>query len=363
MPRMDPGNAITPAWNYMTQVLFRPFMLRLWLGLGFASLLTGSGGGSFNFGVPSGGGRGPSSSPIPGTTPAEIGLWVASHMWLTVLVVVAFFAVGIVFTWLSAIFKFVYLEQVVKVSGAVKEPFARLKRLGASYFLWLLAFGGVMLVLLGVLIGLPLLGVFVWTKNASFAAEVLVVAWSAIVFIALTIVASVIDIFARDFVIPAMYIRGIRVLEGWRVIIPILKANAGPSFVYLLLLIVIGFASAVAASFGALVVVLLFLLPIGILVGIGFGVWSIVGHTWSPGLIAYIATAGIALSAALAYAISTVLQPVAVFRRSFALVVLGQADPSLATIPVRPFPPPPPPAPGYGQVEPGPRPPGPERTY
>jgi hypothetical protein len=129
-------------------------------------------------------------------------------------------------------------------------------------------------------------------------------------------------------------VREVRVLEAWRIVIPLLRANFGQSLLYIGMLIVIGIVTGIGSALVALIAVVAFLIPGGILGAIGYWIWSASG--WSVATIAYTIVASIPLVLAFIYATTCAVQPFNVFRRAYALVVLGQADPSLATVPIPP---------------------------
>lgn len=322
---MNVGEAIVPAINHTKRVLFRPFAIRKWLALGFASMLAfGGGGGSFNVNLPS-----------SGDAPSEEMIhWVVTHMPLIVAGTVLLFAVGLALSWLASVFKFVYINQLTRDPRAIREPFGRFMGLGTSYFLWTLAFGLTILVAVAVLVGAPLLAAFVGFRGQFGAAHVLAIIWAVIAVIVIVIAAGVIDVFAGDFVTAAMFVRSVRVVDGWRTVLPIIRANAGQSVLYVLMLIAIGIVTAIGSIIVMIAVLIAFLIPGGVLALIGWAIHSAGG--WSPLMIGYCAIMGLVLLLAFGYVMSCAMQPFVVFRRTFALVVLGQADASLATVPETP---------------------------
>lgn len=332
---MNVGDAITPAMNHTSHVLFRPFALRKWLALGFVSLLAGMGGG----GGGGGGGRYNWPPQTESTPNVEVLVqnvldWLHAHVALVVVGIIALFAVSLLLSWLGAVSKFVYLNQITRDPAAIREPFHRFASLGTSFFLWELAFSVMILFVVVVLIALPLAGAFL--TKAGTAAEVISVIWAAIVGLATLVAIALADIFSRDFVLTAMFVRQVKVIEGWNIVLPILRANAWQAALYILMLIVISLVTAVGVVIAMLAVGLAFLIPGGLLALIGWGIWSASGHHWSPILVSYSAVFGTVLLFAFSYALSCAIQPLAVFRRAYALVVLGQADPRLATIPIPP---------------------------
>lgn len=327
---MNVGGAITPTMNHTGRVLFRPFAMRKWLGLGLVSMLAELGGGGGGGG--GGGSNFPSSdSPSAAEMSRMMVGWIVEHVVLIVIGCVLLFAVGLALMWLGSIFRFVYLNQITRDPYAIRKPFGRFIGLGTSYFLWTLAFGLAMLIILAVLIGAPLLAAFARFHGDFGPAQILAIVWAVLAALVVIIGANVVDVFARDFVVTAMFVRGVKVIEGWRIVMPIIRANAGQSALYVLMLIVIGIVTAIGSLLVMIAVGIVFLIPMGLLALIGYAIYSAGG--WSPLLIGYSIVMALALFLALGYAMTCAMQPFMVFRRTFALVVLGQADPSLATVP------------------------------
>lgn len=331
---MDPGNAFTPAFDYMVQLLFRPFQWKKWLGLGFASLMAYAGSGGFNFSFPSGGS--PGSGQSPDGIPPEFSLawqWMLHHIALIIVGFAALFVIGLVLGWVASVFRFVYIEQIVRNTGAIKEPFARFKREGTSYFLWLIGFGLVALAVVSVIIGVA--GLIIATGPESILAlKILVGIFGVMLLLLLILAISVIAVFAEDFVVPVMFARRVGVLEAWRIVRPILSANKGPSALYILFVIVIAIGTAIVGLFAGLAVLIAFIIPGGVLGGIGYLIYNAAGRNWtSQVFLLYAIPAGALLFVAFAYAANCVMQPAVVFRRAYSLTVLGQADSALALLP------------------------------
>lgn len=328
MAAMNVGGAVTPALSHTGRVLFRPFALRKWLALGFVSLVAGfaeGGGGHFN--VPSGDSSGSDQNW------EAVGAWIVAHLALIIAGAILLFLVGLAFQWLGSVMKFVYMNQVTRDPYAIREPFRRFIPQGTSFFLWNLAFGLVMLLTLGILVGIPIALIFAMELTHNVAAIVVVAVWCLLILLATITVAAVIDIFARDFVSTAMFVRRVGVMAGWRMILPLLGENKGQSALYVLMLIAISLAMGIGALFAVLAVGLVFAVVGGLFALIGYGIYVAGGHTWSAMLISYAVVIGTLLLLTFSYALTCAVQPLEVFRRVFSLVVVGQAEPSLATIP------------------------------
>ena len=164
MATMNVGAAIGPAISHTKRVLFGPFALRKWLALGFVSLIAefGQGGARINW---------PSDSSGSDEIGRTLYQWVEHHLTLIIAGAVLLFLIGLALQWLGSVMRFVYLNQITRDPYAIREPFARLKHLGTSLFLWRLAFTLIAVLAMALLVGLPVLGLFMaqLTSNTSRA--------------------------------------------------------------------------------------------------------------------------------------------------------------------------------------------------
>ena len=327
MARMDVGNGIQPAWENMVRVLFRPFSLRKWIALGFISLIAygiGSNGGGFN--VPGNW----SDNQHPNWPGGGDWQWVVHYWPLLLLGFLILLAIGLLISWIACVLHFVYVDDLVRNSGAISEPFSRLKGRGTSYFLWRLGFGLLYSLLLLILIGTPLL--FAFLLHAETGLMVLAIVWAVLVGIPLFIIGLIIHLFVRDFVTTVMYVRGVGIMEAWRIAWPLMKENAGQIALYMLILIGVAIAIGLFSIALALVSLLVVGLPVGILAAVAILAGKAIGLTWSLPVIVVASSIGFVIVLGWAFLAQCAYQPAEVFRRSYALVVMGQADPSLATI-------------------------------
>ena len=329
MPRMDVGNAIGPAFNHMVKVLFRPFSAAKWLALGFASLLAvgGGGGGSGNFNIPGGGDHG-------GTGMPDFGHWIAHYWPFLVVAFLALLALGLLISWICSVFNFVYMDQVVRSSGAIREPFHRLRRFGTSLFLWRLGFGLIAALALAVLIAGPLLAAFLPGSGVPIAAKVIAVVWAIAVGLGFMFIMLVMEALANDFVSITMYARGVGILKAWGILLPILRRNIGQTILYFLLLIAFGLGAMMVSLMALMLVGFVLLIPFGSVALVAYLMATAAHVRMSAPVIAVIATYAMMAYLCLVYLVNCVTQPAIVFLQSFSLIVLGQADPSLVTIPM-----------------------------
>jgi len=254
--------AIPAAFRRMALVLFQPFDAGKWFVLGFCAWLAqlgGGGGPNFNFNVGSGSGEGGDFG--------EAGRWVEAHLGVLILVVVVVFfvavALGLLITWLSSRGKFMFLDGVVRNRGAVVEPWRQYRAPANSVFWFRVVFGLVMLAGLAV-IGGVCLGI-AWTDiareefgAAAFAAILVGVLCMIPYIIAIALVSAVLD----DFVVPVMYLRGLRVWPAWGVVCrELVRGHVGPVLLFYLMKFVMGMAVGIVALLACCVTCCIAALP------------------------------------------------------------------------------------------------------
>ena len=325
MARMDVGAAFGPACEHTVRVLFRPFVFGKWLALGFVSLLS-YGGMNFHANFPGPGGGTPSR-------PGAESEWILQHLPLVIAGLLAVLAIIVLLAWLSSVLSLVYVDQITRSSAAIREPFARLKGLGKSFLLWQLGFVLAILIL-GGLLALPIVWAFSLPAGASIAIKILVVVAAVVIGIPLLILMMLVALFARDFVVPTMYARGVKVIEAWRVVLGVIRTNAGQTALYALCLIPINLGMLLASVVVLVVLAVVFAIPVGLLALGSYLIWQAAHLTWTTLTIGVVVALAVMVVAALTYVGQCVLQPAIVFRRAFALAMIGQADESLVTIPI-----------------------------
>ena len=128
------------AWNRMKAVLFQPFNLEKWMVMGFVAWFAGlnTGGGSSynssNFGNHENGGLAETFQNVWAQYSTVI-LAVGGGLLLL------FIILTILFSWLGARGKFIFLDNAIKNRAAVVEPWKKYRMQGNSLFLWKLAVG------------------------------------------------------------------------------------------------------------------------------------------------------------------------------------------------------------------------------
>ena len=234
------------------RMLFKPFEWRKWFVLGFCAWLANLGeGGGANFN-PGGGGPGRRSGGGPGPFDPVLD-WGREHVGLVILVavvaLVAFLAIGLVLTWLSSRGKFMFLDGVVRNRGAVVEPWHRFRTPGNSLFGFRVAFGlaalAVVLLIAGA--GLAIAWPDIQAERFGVMAVAAIVVTSLLLIPAM-LVLVLIGALLKDFVVPVMYLRGVRALAAWGILWrEVLPGHVGKIVLFYLMRIVLGLGIAVVA--------------------------------------------------------------------------------------------------------------------
>jgi hypothetical protein len=208
---------IDAAWKRMVTILFKPFAFKKWCVLGFCAFLSqcGEAGSNVNnFSNPGGGGGNVNGS-------AEFKHWVESNVPLAIgigaAVVLLFIGLLLLTQWLNSRGKFMLIDGIVKNRAAIVEPWKEYKREGNSLFLFRIGLALIGLVLFIVLAAIPVLIAIPDMRAETFGGAAIASIGIGAIFLLLFIIAGVaINMFIWIFLIPTMYLRRVRAVEGCR---------------------------------------------------------------------------------------------------------------------------------------------------
>ena len=324
-------DVISPAFERMRQHLFRPFQLSQWFRLAVVGILAGemgTGGGL--------GGRfpGPSSQQGPVLQGMNLPfgggpLFIALVCLLVLLAVV----LGIAFIYISCRMRFVLFDSVLTGKCRIRDFWRRRGDVAFRYFVWQILF--VLCIIIGMIL---LFGIAIgfafgmgWFSNPRDHVLPLVLGGVllGLVFLALIVTIGVVQVLVKDFVVPQMAFEHISVGEGWRRLLPMMKAEKGGYAGYIGMKIVLSFAAAVILFIVTLIVLLVLLIPVG-----GLGVITVLGGqaaglTWNPLTIAIaIVVGGIILIAFLLIA-ALISVPAIVFFPAYSIYFFAERYPAL----------------------------------
>ena len=372
-------DCVQPALQHTRQQLFNPFRWGQWSRLALVGILAAElhvGGCGFgNVGshwphVPHKNGSTilPSSASPFGVPPfnsAHLSEHLAQFMGLIVVAVFAIIVLAFVFLYISSVFRFILFDSVLRRSCAIGEGWHKWRRAGGRFFLWQIVFQIAVSLFFAVLIGVPLAFALAagWASDLQqhvgrmIGGVVLLLGLFAVFVLA----AIVVQVLARDFLVPIMALEDLDFADGWHRLLAILRPEKCPFAVYLLLKLVLSIAAGILFTILAIVPVLLIAIPVVVAVVAG----RAAGLGWSVTTISLAIVLGTVLLFLLMYLVALVSVPATVFFPAYALYFLAGRYPALDAL-LHPAPPPvplpqPPPVPETSPpFEPPPLPPSPQ---
>ncbi len=363
-------DCVQPAIQHTRDQLFRPFRFGQWSRLALVGILAaelhagGCNSGSWHL---------PISHPRKGhefvTTsfppidpshfdPARIaqfaGLIVAAILLATIL----FF----IFLYINSVFRFILFDSVLKKRCSITEGWQRWHRAGRGFFLWQIVFMIAEFLILGVLIGVPLavaaaLGWF-HDFQEHVGRTVLGVIFLVGLLLVFTLVVVVVQLLAKDFLVPIMALEDVDFADGWNRLLTLIRPEPGKYVVYLLLKIVLAIAAAILFGILTLIPTLVLIVPAVVAVIAGHAA----GLGWNVTTVSLAIILGTLLMIVLIYVIALVNVPATVFFPAFAIHFFAARYPRLDALlnPPAPAPELPPVRESSPPPEPPPLPPSPE---
>lgn len=230
------------AFELMKRILFQPFDIKKWFVIGFAAWLANLGGGGFNYQYNR---REDVQKLNEAISQIPHPILVTGVCVLISLVLVLI----ILFAWLRARGRFMFIECIVKNRGAVAEPWREFRKEGNSYFLFSLVVGLCFLVF-AALLSLPLIilaikgryYLYLHRDRLDLYVISLIAAWVFVMLLLVFVWALI-----ANFMTLVMYRRRCRAYEAFRTVTKLIAANPGEILLYCLFLIVLALATAIVA--------------------------------------------------------------------------------------------------------------------
>jgi hypothetical protein len=331
-------DAISPAFQHTKQQLVQPFRAAQWAKLALVGFLAGelSPGGcnSGNFRMPSHGGT-QRFVDLPNVDP----MMLVPLIGLLIVIGVVFW---ILFVYISSVMRFVLFDSVIAKRCEIRLYWARRHAAGLRYFGWQLLFLLAMLIGLTILLGIPAALAFAagWLQDPRQHAVPLILGGLLVFFVVFSflVLALVVQVLTKDFVVPTMALENVGAMEGWRRLWPMLKSEKGSYAGYIGMKIVMAIGTAVVVGIITVIVVIILLIPVG-----GFGVVAVLagkaaGLTWNLYTITVAVVVGCVVLAILLYVVSLISVPAIVFFPAYAIYFFASRYPALEAI-LRPPPP------------------------
>lgn len=334
MPKVSAVDAVTPAFENTSRLLFKPFRFHYWLRIGLLGILTGEVGGSgFNFNMPSNF-NWPTHRHFAGPVtalPPEFAKFVP----YIVPIIVFAILVGLIFALLRGVFRFVLFETVLGQDVTLGAGWKRWFDKGVQLFGWMLLLQIGFLIVLAVLAGGPLLAALCAgaLSRANFGgAAVAAILWAVLVAIATAVLFTVVYVFSKDFVVPMMALENLSFSEAWRRLWALVKQQFGSFAAYVGMKIILSIAGGIFLGIISLVLIIIFAIPVGIVIFFLVSATHSGSLVWSVPAIAAAVGAGIVVLLCFIYCVSVAGSPITIFFPSYGLYFFAGRYPPLEQI-------------------------------
>jgi hypothetical protein len=332
---------MNPAFAHTKQQLLQPFGFAQWARLAFVGLLAGemsSGGGcNTNINLPSWPGRSPASPHIhTAFLPAQ---W-TSHPVLVVgsvaILIVVVLALLVLLTYVSSVMRFILFDSVIAKECHIRQGWTRRQRPGLRLFVWQILFMLVTWAALVIVMGFPAACAWAlgWFAHArDHVLELVLVGLTVfLVLFVLFVIAAVVHVMTKDFVVPQMALEDISTVEGWRRLWLSLKSDRAGYAGYVGMKIVLAIGAAILLGIVTAIAILILLIPIG-----GAGIIAVLGGkaagwTWNLHTIALAVIFGCVALAIFTFVAALISVPVVVFFPAYSIYFFAPRYPPLASL-------------------------------
>jgi MFS family permease len=240
------------------------------------------------------------------------------------LIVLAF-----VFLYISSVFRFILFDSVLRRECSISEGWRKWHRAGGRFFLWQIVFQISASLFLALLIGLPLALALAagWTTDLKEHVGRLIVGVILLagLFGVFVLTAAVVQVLARDFLVPIMALEGLDFADGWHRLLAMIRPEKGRFAIYLLLKLVLSIAAAILFGIIALIPGLFIFVPAAVAVVAGHAA----GMGWNVTTISLAIIFGSLLLLLFIYLIALVSVPATVFFPAYAIYFFAARYPNL----------------------------------
>ena len=274
----------------------------------------------------------PSSSLPSGWPPfnsAHISEHIAQFIGLIVVAIFVAIVLAFVFLYINSVFRFILFDSVLRRHCTIGEGWKKWRRAGGRFFLWQLVFQVTAMLFLAVLVGVPVALAMAagWATDLKGHIGRLVVGVILLVglFLVFVLTATVVQVLAKDFLVPIMALEDLDFADGWHHLLAMIRPEKGRFTLYLLLKLVLSIAAAILFTIIALIPALIVVIPGVIAVVAG----KVAGLGWSVTTISLAIIFGTLLLLLLIYLIALVSVPATVFFPAYAMYFLAARYPNL----------------------------------
>src|SRR3989344_4711852 len=284
-----------------TKGIFFPINREFWLKIGLVSLLDHKGSSGFNYRA--------TRMANPGEF-TKFMTFIKTHLSLILGISGGVVMLSWLFSIISYTFNFIFLESLFSRKVLIKTYFKKFIRKGLSLFWFNLILSAINLIIM-VPLSLPLLIPLIrnWGNLSWSQFSIPYLIFFAIIFVLDLIIFSLIDFVINNFVVMDMYTGSRSSLQSLRKMLKLIRIELLESFIYLLMKIILGIATAIISLLIGLIIILASLVFGGIIALIFYLIYLGFPQTKIILIVAGIAFAVILLLA-LAYAIAVILSPI-----------------------------------------------------
>jgi hypothetical protein len=335
-------DTITLAFQHTKRQLLQPFRFWQWTRLAVVGLLAGEmgSGGSVNFPTSfphqTGSSRHFMEQGFPKIDPAILGGLIAT-------LVVAGFVFVIVMMYVNSVMRFILFDSVLTKECHIRDGWIRRQGPGWKYFLWQLGFTLASIGGMAVLLGIPAAFALAmgWFNPPREHILALVLSGIFVFFLMFLffVVAAVVHVLTKDFVVPQMALEDVSAMEGWRRLWPMVQAEQGDYAVYVLMKIVLAIGVGIVIGIVSLILGLIVAIPAAVLGIIAVLTGKTAGMTWNVFTITIAIVVGCILLAVFFYLTSLIAVPAIVFFPAYAIYFFAARYRPLSLV-LYPLPPP-----------------------
>ena len=245
------------AFELMKKILFQPFDVEKWFLIGFAAWLAHLGAGSYNFNFDREDWK---DAPIV----QSVRDWLSGiSTWVLILGLGGLFLliviIMVVFAWLRARGRFMFIDCIVKNRGAIVQPWREFRAEGNSYFLFGLVVG-LTISVIATFAGLPFIIPVIHAGSPPHLNDVYMLSM-----LALWVVVMLLFVFAwvliSHFMVAVMYRQRCKAAEGFRLAISLIRSHPGEITLYCLFWIALTIASGMASCLVVLATCCIAIIP------------------------------------------------------------------------------------------------------
>jgi hypothetical protein len=331
-------DVVGSAFEHTRKQLSEPFQFRQWLRLAVLGLATGeisSGGGCSNF---RGLGQLPAHLPHrsdnfleAGSGLSGLGLDPATIATLIIVAIIGFLIAGLVFLYISSVSRFMLFESVLRRHCELGPSWERWQGQGLRFFGWQLALSAISLAVAAMLFLPLLIPVLAVLRSHREPDAALLLSFVPMIsaFLLFALVMLVIQVLAKDFVIPLMALDDVGVMEGWRRFFAMMKGDPWAYTGYLGMKVILAIGAAVMFGILSSIVVVLTLIPVAIVAFVAVILVKAAAIGWNVFTVTALIVAGVLLLVALLYLVGVVCVPIAVFFPAYAIYFFAERYPAL----------------------------------